>query len=161
MVFGRAPKRGLDASGLFDCINEMRMKWILLLLCLSAGLVVSGCTTSVDGRMTPGVPFVKDSVEARYEKPVLDVWTAAKDVLNYNGRVYSEDVMKSTLEANINQRTVWVKVEPVDDKVTKVTVQVRTKLGGGDVNLSSEIDKQIAIRLATGNLTPASRAITK
>jgi hypothetical protein len=135
------------------------MKWILLAACLplAAGLFGSGCTTSVDGRMTAGMPFVKDSVEGRYEKPVLDVWTAAKDVLNFNGRVYSEDVLKSTLEASVNQRTVWVKVEPMDDKVTKVTVQARTKLGGGDVGLASEIDKQIAIRLATGNLTPAAR----
>ena len=124
-----------------------------------AGL--SGCTTAVDGRMTPGMPFVKDSVEARYEKPVLEVWTAAKDVLNYNGRVYSEDVMKSTLEASVNQRTVWVKVEPIDDKVTKVTAQARTKMGAGDVGLASEIDKQIAIRLATGNLAPANKPITK
>jgi len=116
------------------------MKWILL---LAASTVItaflgSGCATSVDGRMT-----------------------AAKDVLNYNGRVYSEDVMKSTIEASVNQRTVWVKVEPIDDKLTKVTVQARTKLGGGDVALASEIDKQIAIRLATGNLTPAGRPLTK
>jgi hypothetical protein len=152
----------LDGCGLFDCMNPMRMKWILVLSCLmTAGLLGSGCTTSVDGRMTPGMPFVKDSVEARYEKPVLDVWTAAKDVLNYNGRVYSEDVMKSTLESSINQRTVWVKVEPMDDKITKVTVQARSKMGGGDVNLASEIDKQIAIRLATGNLTPANRPVPK
>ena len=54
--------------------------------------------------------------------------------------------MKSTIEASVNQRTVWVKVEPIDDKLTKVTVQARTKLGGGDVALASEIDKQIAIR---------------
>jgi len=141
----------------------MRMKWILLFTAstLTAALLGSGCATSVDGRMTPGFSFVKDSVEGRYERPVLDVWTAAKDVLNYNGRVYSEDVMKSTIEASVNQRTVWVKVEPIDDKLTKVMVQARTKFGGGDVTLASEIDKQIALRLATGNLTPAGRPGTK
>src|SRR5437764_5970862 len=108
-------KSKLDASGRFDCIAVMRMKWILL---LAASTVItaflgSGCATSVDGRMTPGFSFVKDSVEGRYEKPVLDAWTAAKDVLNYNGRVYSEDVMKSTIEHSLNQPTVWVKVEPI------------------------------------------------
>src|SRR4051812_32810621 len=89
----RESRKRLDASPVFDCINRMRMKWILLATCLplAAGLFGSGCTTSVDGRMTAGMPFVKDSVEGRYEKPVLDVWTAAKDVLNFNGRVYSED----------------------------------------------------------------------
>jgi hypothetical protein len=139
------------------------MKWSLLFSCLSAALVLigSGCVSSVDGRLQPGVPFVADHVEGRYERPVMDVWTAAKDVLNYNGRIYSEDVLKSTLEAAINQRTVWVKVEPLDTKVTKVTVQARTKLGGADVGLASEVDKQIALRLATGNLTPATHGASK
>jgi hypothetical protein len=43
----------------------------------------------------------------------------------------------------------------VDTKVTRVVVQVRTKAGAPDVALAGEIDKQIALRLATGNLTPA------
>jgi hypothetical protein len=139
------------------------MKWILLLCfsTLAAGVLGTGCASSLDGRSTPGNPWVKDRVEGRYERPVLEIWTAAKDVLNYNGRVYSEDVLKSTMEASVNQRTVWVKVEPVDDKVTKVSVQARTKGGGGDVGLASEIDKQIAIRLATGNLTPAAQPAPK
>jgi hypothetical protein len=141
----------------------MRMKLILLLgsLCAVVLLAGSGCVTSVDGRMQPGVPFVADSVEGRYERPVMDVWAAAEDVLNYNGRVYSKDVQKSTLEAAINQRTVWVKVEPLDPKITKVTVQARTKFGGADVAVASEVDKQIALRLATGNLTPATRSTEK
>jgi len=141
----------------------MRIKWILLPGSLAAALLLagSGCVTSVDGRLQPGVPFVADHVEGRYERPVMDVWTAAKDVLNYNGRIYSEDVLKSTLEAAVNQRTVWVRVEPVDTKITKVLVQARTKLGGADVGLASEVDKQIALRLATGNLTPATRGASK
>jgi hypothetical protein len=141
----------------------MKMKWILLITCCaSAGFFFgSGCTTSVDGRMTPGVPFVKDSVQARYEKPVLEVWAVAKEVLNFNGKIYSEDVMKSTLEASVNQRTVWVKVQPVDQKLTQVTVQARTSLGGGDVGLASEIDKEIALRLASGTLPAASKAASK
>jgi carbon monoxide dehydrogenase subunit G len=139
----------------------MRSKWILLVATSAlAGLFGSGCAESLDGRVTPGVPFVKDTIEGRYEKPVLDVWAAAQDVLNYNGRIYSKDVMKSTLEASVNQRTVWVKVQPVDEKVTKVTVQARSKVGG-DIALASEIDKQIALRLATGNLTPATHESSK
>jgi len=138
------------------------MKWILLSASLALpGLFGAGCAESLDGRVTAGVPFVKDTIEGRYERPVLDVWAAAQDVLNFNGRIYSKDVMKSTLEASVNQRTVWVKVQPVDEKVTKVTVQARSRLGGGDVALASEIDKQIALRLATGNLTPAAQGSSK
>jgi hypothetical protein len=64
--------------------------------------------------------------------------------------------MRSTLEASVNTRTVWVKVEPADQQTTRVVVQARTKSGGTDLELASEIDKQIAIRLATGNLSPAT-----
>jgi hypothetical protein len=42
----------------------------------------------------------------------------------------------------------------LDTQVTQVIVQARTKAGGADVELAGEIDKQIAIRLATGNLSP-------
>jgi hypothetical protein len=88
----------------------------------------------------------------------MEIWKAAKDVLAFQGKLYSEDVMRSTLEASVNTRTVWVRVDPVDQKSTRVTVQARTKGGGSDIELASEIDKQIAIRLATGNLTPAAPA---
>jgi hypothetical protein len=130
---------------------------IVVPLCVAAlAFVVSGCVTSVDGRQHVGLPFVKDKIESRYERSPMEIWQAAKDVLNYNGKLYSEDVMRSTLEASVNERTVWVKVEPADQQTTRVVVQARTKGGGSDVELASEIDKQIAIRIATGNLTPAT-----
>jgi hypothetical protein len=40
-------------------------------------------------------------------------------------------------------------VEPVDPVVTSVKVQVRSKGGGTDLTLTQEIQKQIAIELAT------------
>lgn len=141
----------------------MRTNTIFLLSSAVALLVMAGfgCVTAVDGRVQGGVPFVKDRMQAQYERPVMEVWTAAKDVLNYNGKLYSEDVQKSTLEAAINHRTVWVKVEPVDPVVTRVIVQARGSMGGGDVALAGEIDKQIALRLATGNLSPAAQGASK
>lgn len=123
---------------------------------LALSVFVSGCITSVDGRQHMGVPFVKDKIEGRYERSPMEIWQAAKDVLSFNGRLYSEDVMRSTLEASINERTVWVKVEPADQHSTRVVVQARTKSGGSDIELASEIEKQIALRIATGNLTPAT-----
>jgi hypothetical protein len=100
-----------------------------------------------------GMP-VKDRVEARYERPPMEIWAAAKDVLAYNGTLYSEDTLKSTLEASVNSRKVWVYVVPLDTQVTQLVIQARTKAGGADVELAGELDKQIAIRLATGNLSP-------
>jgi hypothetical protein len=134
----------------------MKLKIVAPLCALALALIVSGCMTSVDGRQHAGVPFVKDKLESRYERSPMEIWQAAKDVLSFNGKLYSEDVMRSTLEASVNTRTVWVKVEPADQQTTRVVVQARTKSGGTDLELASEIDKQIALRLATGNLTPAT-----
>ena len=126
-------------------------------ICASA-VLFAGCINTIDGRQTVGMPLVKDSISARYDRTPLDIWAAAKDVLKYNGTLFSEDTLRSTLEASVDTKTVWVKVEPVDQRVTKVTVQVRTKGGAADIGLASEIDKEIAIRLVTGNLTPATKA---
>ena len=134
----------------------MKLKIVASLCAFALALIVSGCMTSVDGRQHAGVPFVKDKLESRYERSPMEIWQAAKDVLSFNGKLYSEDVMRSTLEASVNTRTVWVKVEPADQQTTRVVVQARTKSGGTDLELASEIDKQIALRLATGNLTPAT-----
>jgi len=43
----------------------------------------------------------------------------------------------------------------MDAKMTRVTLQVRTKMRNADLDLAGEIDKQIALRLATGQ-TPTS-----
>ena len=134
----------------------MKLRIVAPLCALALALIVSGCMTSVDGRQHAGVPFVKDKLESRYERSPMEIWQAAKDVLSFNGKLYSEDVMRSTLEASVNTRTVWVKVEPADQQTTRVVVQARTKSGGTDLELASEIDKQLALRLATGNLTPAA-----
>ena len=68
----------------------------------------------------------------------------------------SEDHQRSTLQANINKRVVWVKVEPLDNKVTRVIIQARTSAGGSDKDLNAELKAQITARLATGNLSPAT-----
>jgi hypothetical protein len=82
----------------------------------------------------------------------MQCWAAAKDVLSVNGTLFSEDVMQSTLSARVDTKTVRVKVEAIDPKMTRLTVQTRTKMGGSDLDLAGEIDKQIALRLATGQL---------
>jgi len=129
-----------------------------------AGVVLAGaltgCVGTVDGRHRMGMPLVNDRITASYERAPQEIWTAAKDVISYNGVLTSEDVLKATLEGAVDARKVWIKVEPVDTKVTRVVVQVRSKAGGTDVALAGELDKQIALRLATGNLAPAQPATT-
>jgi hypothetical protein len=100
-----------------------------------------------------GVPFTKDKKESRYERPLDEVFNAAKYVVSNMGLLTKESVISGgsnvvkVVEGKINQRNVWVRVEPVDPKVTDVTVQARTAGGGSDVDLAAEIDKQIALKL--------------
>ena len=135
----------------------MKMKSFLFGTVCAAALLLAGCVNTIDGRREMGVPLVKDTVHRRYERPPLDIWAAAKDVLKRDGTLYSEDTLRSTLEASVDTKTVWVRVEPVDQRVTKVSVQVRTKGGAADLDLAGEIHTEIALRLATGNLTPATK----
>jgi hypothetical protein len=66
--------------------------------------------------------------------------------------------VKNTLQANIDERRVWVFIQEIDPKTTRVIVQARTKGGGGDVQLASYLKEEIVVRLASNNLTPATRA---
>lgn len=107
----------------------------------------SGCVSTVDGRNRAGVPWVKDKIESRYERTVTQVTDAAREALKANGTLISEDVVNNTLTAKVDTRTVYVKINKLDPKVTQVITQVRTKGGGSDVDLAAEIDKQIALNL--------------
>ena len=125
---------------------------------------LSGCVRTIDGRREAAVPLVKNKIVRVYERPVMQVWAAAKDVLNANGVVFSEDVMQSTVSARVDTKIVRVKTEAIEPKMTRVTTQVRAKSGGSDLDLAGEIDKQIALRLATGQLptsAPATSAAPK
>ncbi len=115
----------------------------------------AGCVGTVNDKHAFGVPFVKDRFEGRYERPMDQVFAAAKEVVQFNGALVSESTLMTstntvrTLEGKVNQRTVWVRVEAVDPKVTEVTVQTRTKAGGTDKPLVHELEKQIALKLAS------------
>lgn len=129
------------------------MKQKFLLFALSGLVVAAGCVGTVTGKKTAGFPFVKDTVEGRYERPLDQVFDAAKEVVKFNGTLVSESILHTetntvkTVEGKVNQRNVWVRVESVDPKVTGVEVQTRTINGGSDLDLAHEIEKQIALKL--------------
>jgi hypothetical protein len=120
----------------------------LLVIAVCAGLL-TGCVGTVDGRSQVGLPFLKDSVEGRYERPAAQVFAAAKQVLAFNGTLVAENTLNTSLEAKINQRSVFVRVQEVDPAkpVTDVVVQTRTPAGGTDIDLAHEVEKQIALKL--------------
>lgn len=114
----------------------------LAVVCLTAG-----CYTSQDGRSHMGKPFSKDRLESRYERPADLIFAAAKDVISFNGTLASENTVSRTLTGRVDNNTVWVKVDEVEPSISRVIVQARRKSGGGNIDLASEIDKQIALQL--------------
>ena len=110
-------------------------------------VLTSGCVKTIDGRLRAGVPLTKDKIVSTYERPAEQIFSAAKEVLQVNGVITGENTITKVLEAKIDTRTVWVKVEEAEPKVSRVTVQARRKGGGSDIALASEMDKQIALRL--------------
>ena len=126
----------------------------LLVVVLGGIVLVSGCVKTVNDRHTAAVPFVKDQFEGRYERSPDQVYAAALEVIKFNGTVSRESIVNpganqlQTIEGKVNGRSVWVRVQAVDQKVTAVTVQVRTKGGGSDLDLTQELQKQIAVKLA-------------
>src|SRR5258708_2387120 len=135
-----------------DCITQMKEKIFLALI--GASLIGAGCVSTVTGRTSFGVPFVKDSVEGHYERPLDQVYDAAKEVVKFNGTLVNESIlhtetnMVKTVEGKVNQRSVWIRVEATEPKVTTVVVQTRTVNGGGGIVFVHQNEKERAMERA-------------
>lgn len=125
----------------------MKKLLVVSLMAVVAGLS-SGCYSTETGRTKFGLPFAKDSIVSRYNRPVSVVFGAAKEVLAFNGTLTSENLIDNTVTAKADSKTIYVKVTEVEAGVAQVATQVRGSAGGPDIDLASEIDKQIAIKLA-------------
>jgi len=131
------------------------MKSKMFIALLGALVSVAGCVGTVNDRHTAAVPFVKDKFEGRYQRTPDQVYAAAVEVVKFNGTISRESVINPganqvhTIEAKINGRNVWVRVQAVDSSVTSVTVQVRTSGGGSDLDLTQQLQTQIGVKLAS------------
>ena len=125
----------------------MKRKFYALLALGCLGLLAAGCYSTVEGRTRGGVPFSRDTVDGRYERPISQVYPAARKVLEFNGTLRGDNTVTKVLEARIDTRTVWVKLEELEPNLTHVIVQARTKGGASDLDLAHEIEKQIALQL--------------
>src|SRR3974390_1970185 len=129
------------------------MKTTISTILPAAVIVSTGCVSTVNDRTTPGIPLVKDKIQGRYERPVDQIFQAAKDVIKENGVLVNESVLYNqtnavkTVEGKVNQRNVWVRVEAIDAKVSEVTVQTRTPGGLSDIDLAHQLEKDIALKL--------------
>lgn len=126
-----------------------RMFLKALAVCSTAAL--TGCVGTVDGGKRAGNPMVNDKISSLYEAPVTadNVFQAAKTVLGAMGNLYGENTINSTLQAKVDTRTVYIRVEEVNDGNVRLTTQVRKKNGGTDIPLASEVDKNIALELTS------------
>jgi hypothetical protein len=137
----------LDVAGGNDSIpGDMKIKFLSSLVISAALVCLSGCVGTEDGHSTGGLPFTKDAIVSRYEKPVPSLAGATRAVLSRNGKMIVDNSVNNTFEARINQRNVWVRVADIDGKISEVTVQARGSMGG-DVDLAAELSKQIALQL--------------
>jgi|SRR6185437_11892794 len=133
------------------------MKFRFVASLVGAALLTAGCVDTVTGQRTAGVPFIKDKIESRYELPVEPVFQAAKQVIRENGVLINEGTLYGqtnavgnlvkTIKGKVDERTVWVRVEQLDPKITGVAVQTRTAGGVSDIDLAAQIDKDIALKL--------------
>ena len=130
----------------------MRIKMLVALF--GALVLAAGCVSTVNDRHAFALVPGKDQFESRYERTPDKVYAAALEVIKFNGTVSRESIISpgpnqlKTIEAKVNGRSVWVRVQAVDPKVTSVTVQVRTSGGGTDLDLTQQLQTQIAVKLA-------------
>ncbi len=127
-------------------MNNMKLK---IIFCLVLSLVMaggSGCVSTADDHSQGGVPFLHDTIHAKYERPPEAIAEATKVVLSRNGKLLLDNIVNNTFKARINERTVYVRITKVDSKITAVEVQARTS-AAADIDLAAEIDKQIALQL--------------
>ena len=130
------------------------MKTIIWMVLAASLWMVCGCVDTVNDRKTAGFPWVEDSVESRYpDRTQEDVLEASKavlakmGVLNAESTLYGQTNQVKALEGKVNQRSVWIRIEALNPKLTSAVVQTRTAGGGSDMDLAHEIDKQIALKL--------------
>ena len=125
-----------------------------LLVLILAGV---GCVRTVDGHRTPAVPFVKDTSTSYYERSVDQIFQATTEVFKSTGTLANESTIFTqtnsirTVQGKVNKVNVWVRIweEQPQPRISGVLIQTRTSAGTPDVALAHEIDKQIALKLAT------------
>lgn len=134
----------------------MKTKILAALAGMGLVLFTAGCVQTVSGEKTAAMSFGEDSYSGRYERTPDQVYRASVKVLTTDGQLITEyiphDSTNSTsnvraMYGKVNERKVWIRVEPVDSKITEVTVQARTSGGFRDQDLVHELEKEIALQL--------------
>jgi len=130
------------------------MKNIIFAAFTGMVIIATGCISTVSGTHSPAITWSKDKVEGRYQRSVDQVYQASVAVIQANGVLITEYIPHDTtntvrsLQGKVNEKNVWVSVAAVDPTITQVTVQTRSTMGVSDIDLSHELEKEIALQLA-------------
>ena len=130
------------------------MKKIIFAAFAGMVIIATGCVKTVSGTHSPALTWSKDRVEGRYQRSVDQVYQAAVAVVQNNGVILTEYIPHDTtnttrsVQGKVNEKNVWISVMAETPTVTQVTVQTRSSMGISDVDLSHELEKEIALQLA-------------
>jgi hypothetical protein len=131
------------------------MKKIIFAVLAGAGIIASGCVKTVDDSHTFTATWGRDTIHGRYDRTLDQVYSAAVYVVQHDGVLLTEYIPHDTtnavrsIEGKVSDKKVWIRVESVDSKTTQVDVEARSKWGMSDIDLIHELEKEIAIGLAT------------
>ena len=129
------------------------MKTVKFAILAAAALCAAGCVRTVTDQNPGSMPAYRDRIETKYEQPAQKVYEAAKRAINSFGNITREGTLTGganqifTLEGSINQKRVWLRVEAVKPAASVVTIQIRAAVGGTDLTLARDLEKQIAFEL--------------
>jgi hypothetical protein len=120
-----------------------------------AVIVATGCVRTVGGTHSPAVnAWGQDRFVNKYQRPADQVYQASLAVIKSNGvlltasNLYNTTNSERAIYGKVNQRNVWINVEPLDPNITQVTVQVRSPIMGiRDLNLAHELGEEIGLQL--------------
>ena len=130
------------------------MKKIIFTAFAGLAIIATGCVKTVSGTHSPALTWSKDRVEGRYQRSVDQVYQASVKVITDNGVIITEYIPHDTtntvrsVQGKVNEKNVWISVQSVDPTITQVTVQARSTMGVSDIELSHELEKEIALQLA-------------
>ena len=108
-------------------------------------LFFSGCAVFLLGAgAAGGYAISRDTVEGVVEKPLDRIWSAAREVMMYEGFIRSEDRTRGKLEAEVGKSQVKVEVKQLTQQAVRVRVKARTgyKLVPNQ-NLANEVYNKI------------------
>ncbi len=131
------------------------MKKTIFAVFAGAAIIVTGCVHTVSDTSTFAVSYGKDSMAGRYQRDLETVYKASVAVVQSDGVLLTEYVPHDytnavrSLQGRVNDCKVWIRVEQVDPKISQVDVEARTKWGRVDLDLVHELEKEIALKLAT------------